>query len=39
MGQLAAEGALHDRFLEAADGGIKLLDGERALAYKLIENL
>jgi len=39
MRQLAAEGALDDRFLEAADGGIELLDGERALAHKLIENL
>ena len=39
MRQLAAEGALDDRLLEAADGGIELLDGQRALAHKLIENL
>jgi hypothetical protein len=32
MRQLAAEGALDDRFLEAADGGIELLDRQRALA-------
>ena len=39
MRQLPAKGAFHDRFPEAADDGIALLDGERALAHKLIENL
>src|SRR5687768_9548914 len=39
VGQLAAEGALHDRFLEATDGGIELLRRERALTHKLVENL
>jgi hypothetical protein len=29
--QLAAKGALHDRFLEAADRGVELLDRHRAL--------
>ena len=37
VGQLAAERTLHDRFLEATDDGLELLDGERPLAHKLIE--
>jgi hypothetical protein len=39
VGQLAPERTLHARLLETADGGIELLDGQRALAHKLIENL
>ena len=37
--QLAAERTLHDRFLEATDSGIELLDGQGPLPHKLIENL
>jgi len=37
--QLAAERMLHDRFLEATDSGIELLDGQGPLPHKLIENL
>src|SRR6202022_4418831 len=39
VAQLAAQRALDDGFLEAADRRLELLDRERPLAHKLIENL
>ena len=38
VGELAAQRALDDRFLEAADGGLELLRGDRPLANELVEN-
>jgi len=37
--ELPAQGALDDGLLEAADRGVELLVGQRALADALIENL
>lgn len=39
MGQLAAQRALDEGFLEAANRRIELLMRQRALAHELIENL
>src|SRR5207244_7945710 len=39
MGELAAEGALNDGFLEAADRRLQLLVRQRPLPNKLIEDL
>jgi hypothetical protein len=39
MGQLAAQRALDQRLLEPANCALQLLDGERSLLNKLVENL
>lgn len=39
VGKLAAQGPFDNRRLEAPDGRVQLLVGNRALAHELVENL